>query len=77
MKVAEGTKLPWAGYDAIKRGNLEDLWVSPPGLDLSFVGSYGEYYCMWSCPRPGLNPSGPVNNESLAAGPQFTEVKIS
>ena len=27
-------------------------------------------------PRPGLNPSGLVNNSSLAAGPQFTEMKI-
>ena len=46
------------------------------GLDLSFVGSQGEYHCMWRCPRPGLNPSGLVNNSSLAAGPQFTEMKI-
>ena len=46
------------------------------GLDLSFAGSQGEYHCMWRCPRPGLNPSGLVNNSSLAAGPQFTEVKI-
>ena len=46
------------------------------GLDLSFAGSHGEYNCMWRCPRPGLNPSGLVNNSSLAAGPQFTEVKI-
>ena len=27
-------------------------------------------------PRPGFNPSGLVNNSSLAAGPQFTEMKI-
>ena len=46
------------------------------GLDLSFAGSHGEYNCMWRCPRPGLNPSGLVNNSILAAGPQFTEVKI-
>ena len=46
------------------------------GLDLSFAGSQGEYHCMWRCPRPGLNPSGLVNNSSLAAGPQFTEMKI-
>ena len=46
------------------------------GLDLSFAGSQGKYHCMWRCPRPGLNPSGLVNNSSLAAGPQFTEVKI-
>ena len=45
-------------------------------LDLSFAWSQGEYNCMWRCPRPGLNPSGLVNNSSLAAGPQFTEVKI-
>ena len=45
-------------------------------LDLSFAGSRGEYNSMWCCPRPGLNPSGLVNNSSLAAGPQFTEVKI-
>ena len=50
--------------------------TAPPGLDLSFAGSQGEYSCMWRCPRPGLNPSGLVNNSSLAAGPQFTEVKI-
>ena len=49
---------------------------SRPGLDLSFAGSQGEYHCMWRCPRPGLNPSGLVNNSSLAAGPQFTEMKI-
>ena len=49
---------------------------SLPGLDLLFSGSQGEYDCMWRCPRPGLNPSGLVNNSSLAAGPQFTEVKI-
>ena len=55
------------------RVKLDDLW---PGLDLSFAGSQGEYHCMWRCPRPGLNPSGLVNNSSLAAGPQFTEVKI-
>ena len=47
-----------------------------PVLDLSFAGSQGEYNCMWRCPRPGLNPSGLVNNSSLAASPQFTEVKI-
>ena len=47
-----------------------------PGLDLSFAGSQGEYNCKWRCPRLGLNPSGLVNNSSLAAGPQFTEVKI-
>ena len=48
-----------------------------PGLDLSFSGSQAEYYnSMWRCPRPGLNPSGLVNNSSLAAGPQFTEMKI-
>ena len=46
------------------------------GLDLSFAGSQGGYHCMWRCPRPGLNPSGLVNNSSLAAGPQFTEMKI-
>ena len=46
------------------------------GLDLSFAGSQGEYHCMWRCSRPGLNPSGLVNNSSLAAGPQFTEMKI-
>ena len=46
------------------------------GLDLSFAGSQGEYHCMWRCPRPGLNPSGLVNNSGLAAGPQFTEIKI-
>ena len=46
------------------------------GLDLSFAGSQGEYHCMWRCPRPGLNPSGLVNISSLAAGPQFTEMKI-
>ena len=50
-----------------------DLWT---GLDLSFAGSQGDYSCMWRCPRPGLNPSGLVNNSSLTAGPQFTEVKI-
>ena len=50
--------------------------LSPAGLDLSFAESRGEYNCMWRCPRPGLNPSGLVNNSSLAAGPQFTEVKI-
>ena len=49
---------------------------SGAGLDLSFAGSQGEYHCMWRCPRPGLNPSGLVNNSSLAAGSQFTEVKI-
>ena len=49
---------------------------SSAGLDLSFAGSQGEYHCMWHCPRPGLNPSGLVNNSSLAAGPQFTEMKI-
>ena len=49
---------------------------SSAGLDLSFAGSQGEYHCMWRCPRPGLNPSGLVNNSSLAAGPQFTEMKI-
>ena len=49
---------------------------SLPGLDLLFAGSQGEYHCMWRCPRPGLNPSGLVNNSSLAAGPQFTEMKI-
>ena len=27
-------------------------------------------------PRPGLNPSGLVNNSSLTAGPQFTEIKF-
>ena len=48
----------------------------PTGLDLSFTGSQGEYNCMWRCPRPSLNPSGLVNNSSLAAGPQITEVKI-
>ena len=57
-----------------------DVTVSRPhtgaGLDLSFAGSQGEYHCMWRCPRPGLNPSGLVNNSSLAAGPQFTEMKI-
>ena len=47
-----------------------------PGLDLSFAGSQGEYHCMWRCPHPDLNPSGLVNNSSLAAGPQFTEMKI-
>ena len=46
------------------------------GLDLSLAGSRGEYNCMWRCPRPGLNQSGLVNNSSLAAGPQFTEMKI-
>ena len=46
------------------------------GLDLSFAGSQGEYHHMWRCPRPGLNPSGLVNNSSLAAGSQFTEMKI-
>ena len=46
------------------------------GLDLLFVGSQGEYNCTWRCPRPDLNPSGLVNNTSLAVGPQFTEVKI-
>ena len=49
---------------------------SLPGLDLLFAGSQGEYNCMWRCPRPSLNPSGLLNNSSLAAGPQFTEVKI-
>ena len=46
------------------------------GLDLSFARSQGEYNCMWRCPRPSFNPSDLVNNSSLAAGPQFTEVKI-
>ena len=54
----------------------KDLGGIPAGLDLSFAGSQGEYHCMWRCPRPGLNPSGLVNNSSLAAGPQFTEMKI-
>ena len=49
---------------------------SEAGLDLSFAGSQEEYHCMWRCPRPGLNPSGLVNNSSLATGPQFTEMKI-
>ena len=49
---------------------------APTGLDLSFAGSQGEYICMWRCPRSGLNPSDLVNNSILAAGPQFTEVKI-
>ena len=60
------------------RGNIsqkKSLKLAP-WLDLSFAGSQGEYICMWRCPRPGFNPSGLVNNSSLAAGPQFTEVKI-
>ena len=57
----------------LRSGQFRDL---PTGLDLSFAGNQGEYHCMWRCPRPGLNPSGLVNNSSLAAGPQFTEMKI-
>ena len=46
------------------------------GLDLSFARSQGEDSCMCRCPRPGHNPSSLVNNSSLAAGPQFTEVNF-
>ena len=55
---------------------IQTKGASTPGLDLWFAGSQGEYNCMWRCPRPGFNPSGLVNNSSLAAGPQFTEMKI-
>ena len=56
-------------------GRAAELDDPQAGLDLSFAGSQGEYHCIWRCPRPGLNPSGLVNNSSLAAGPQFTEMK--
>ena len=58
------------------RKQLEPRSRSAAGLDLSFAGSQGEDRCMWRCPRPGLNPSGLVNNSGLAVGPQFTEVKM-
>ena len=61
----------------VRRSRRAEFCCSSAGLDLSFAGSRGEYNCMWRCPRPGLNPSGLVNNLSLAAGPQFTEVKTS
>ena len=63
-------------FGVIKGSNPALKKPSNTGLDLSFAGSQGEYHCMWRCPRSGLNPSGLVNNSSLAAGPQFTEMKI-
>ena len=68
-KTIERRYTDMTSLDAFPSGSVS-------GLDLSFAGSQGKYNCMWRCPCHGLNPSGLVNNSSLAAGPQFTELKI-
>ena len=54
--------------------------LAPPSANQGWIcrlqGARENIHCMWRCPRPGLNPSGLVKNSSLAAGSQFTEVKV-